>query len=282
MGVRELIVKIVDHTATPYVVCSIISFFMLTPFFWMLSSAFKTMSETFRSPPTYIPEDFTLETMYEAWMKAPVPTYVLNSLYISLITTIIVITAATFTAYGLSQYSYKGSGAVLGLFLFTRTIPPLSLLLPYYLILMTLGLINTLTSVILYTIYLCYPLVVWILKGFFDAFPRELIESALVDGCSRTGAIFRIVLPVAATGIFAAAVISFMWSWNEFFAPYLFIHSDELKPITVGIYYFVGDELVYWNFMCAGGIYAIIPSLLFFLLAQRYIVRGLTAGALKY
>ena len=120
------------------------------------------------------------------------------------------------------------------------------------------------------------------MKGFFDAFPREPIESALVDGCSRTGAIFRIVLPVAATGIFAAAVISFMWSWNEFFAPYLFIHSDELKPVTVGIYYFVGDELVYWNLMCSGGICAIMPSLLFFLLAQRYIVRGLTAGALKY
>ena len=131
MGVRKVIVKIVDHTATPYLICSIISFLMLTPFFWMLLSAFKTMSETFRSPPTYIPEDFTLETLKGAlglarsgMFKAPVPMYISNSLYICLITTTIVIIAAAFTAYGLSQYGYKGSGIALGLFLFTRTLPP--------------------------------------------------------------------------------------------------------------------------------------------------------------
>ena len=282
MKIRNFFLKIVNHRATPYVVCGAIAFFMIAPFIWMGLSAFKTSSETFKYPPTYFPENPTLKTMSEAWSKAPIPTYLANSLIVSLTSTLIVIVAGSFTAYALSQYRYKGSNVALGLFLFTRIIPPLSLLLPYYLILRKLGLLNTRVSVILYLIYLNYPLVVWLLKGFFDAFPRDLIDSAIVDGCSRTGAILRIVLPVSATGVYAIAVVAFMWAWNEFFAPFLFINYDELKPITVGLYYFVGDEYTYWNRMCAAGIYAVMPSLTFFLLAQKYIVKGLTAGALKY
>ena len=93
--------------------------------------------------------------------------------------------------------------------------------------------------------------------------------------------LFRIVVPVTATGIGAIAVVAFMWAWNEFFAPYLFIHYDELKPITVGLYFFVGDEVTYWNRMSAAGIFAVVPSLIFFLAAQKYIVKGMTAGAVK-
>ena len=120
------------------------------------------------------------------------------------------------------------------------------------------------------------------LKGFFDAFPQDLVDAAIVDGCSRIGAIFRVVLPITAGSVGAISVVAFLWAWNEFFAPFLFLHYDELKPITVGLYYFVGDELTYWNRMSAAGIYAVIPSLTFFLIAQKYIIKGLTEGALKY
>lgn len=123
----------------------------------------------------------------------------------------------------------------------------------------------------IYTIYLSYPLVVWLLKGFFDDFPRELIDAAAIDGASRTGILLRIVLPITLPAIMAVAVISFMWTWNEFLAPYLFINTDELKPLTVGIYYFVGDEFTYWNRMSAAGVIAIAPSITFFILAQKYI-----------
>ncbi len=278
---RSVLLKIIDHKATPYVIMIAFTLFMLSPFIWMGLSAFKTHQETFLSPPTYLPEKPTLDAFSKAWFEAPIPTYLYNSLFTCILATLIVIVAGAFTAFALSHYPYKGSNIVLGLFLFTRTIPPIAMLLPYYLILMKLNLLNTRTGIILYLIYLNYPLVVWLLKGFFDSFPKDLIESAIVDGCTRTGTIFRIVVPVAATGIGAIAVVGFMWAWNEFFAPYLFIHYDELKPITVGIYFFVGDELTYWNRMCAAGIYAVVPSLFFFLLAQKYIVKGMTAGALK-
>lgn len=282
MKVRTGLLKISDHPATPYVVLIVFGVVMLSPFIWTVLSAFKTLCEVFSSPPTYFPENFTLDTMYFTWFEAPMPTYIMNSLIMCLTATVIIVIAGAFTAYALSKYQYKGSGVVLGLFLFSRTIPPMAMLLPYYLVLMWLGLINTRLAVILYLIYLGYPLLVWLLKGFFDSFPHELIESSIVDGCSRTGSLFRIVLPVAATGICAIAVVSFMWAWNEFFAPFLFIHYDALKPITTGVFFFVGDEITHWNRMSAAAIYAIIPSLIFFLVVQKYIVKGLTAGALKY
>ena len=209
---------------------------------------------------------------------SPVPVYLMNSLIISLATSFVVTAAGILTAYGLVRYPFRGSRVALVLFLITRLIPPISLLLPFYLILRYLGLINTRTGVIFYTIYLSYPLVVWMLKSFFEAFPGELIDAALVDGATRMGALVRVVIPAMATGISAVAIIAFLWTWNEFLAPFIFINSDALKPITVGIYYFVGDELTYWNTLAAAGVLAIIPGLIFFVIAQRWIVKGLTAG----
>jgi ABC-type glycerol-3-phosphate transport system permease component len=282
MGIRRTLLKIVDHRATPYVILSVLAAFMLSPFIWMVLTAFKTLSETLRCPPTYFPENFTLKTLHQAWLEAPLATYLTNSLIMCLTATMVVVITASLTAFALSQYPYKGSNVVLGLFLFTRAIPPLAMLLPYYLLLMKLRLLDTRLSVILYLIYLSYPLVVWLLKGLFDTFPRELIDSGIADGCSRTGTLLRIVMPVTASGICAIAVIAFLWAWNEFVAPFLFMHSAELKPISVGIYAYAGDEIITYNFMCAAGIYAVIPSLLFFLLVQKYIIKGLRGGSLEF
>ena len=282
MVLRRWAARIVDHKATAYVLLSLILAVLLFPIFWTFITSFKSLEETFRWPPTYFPHRFTLEA-YVGGRRgiltgSPVPIYLMNSLIISLVTSFVVTAAGILTAYGLVRYPFRGSKTALVLFLLTRLIPPIALLLPFYLILRYLGLINTRTGVILYTIYLCYPLVVWMLKSFFEAFPGELIDAALVDGASRIGALLRVVIPTMATGISAVAIIAFLWTWNEFLAPFIFINSDVLKPITVGIYYFVGDELTYWNTLAAAGVLAIIPGIVFFIVAQRWIVKGLTAG----
>jgi ABC-type glycerol-3-phosphate transport system permease component len=163
---RDALLKVIDHKATPYVIMIAFAMFMLSPFIWMTLSSLKTHQETFMSPPTYLPEQPTLEAFSKAWFEAPIPTYLYNSLFTCVLSTIIVIVAGAFTAFALSQFPYKGSNWVLGLFLFTRTIPPMAMLLPYYLILMKMHLLNTRTAIILYLIYLNYPLVVWLLKGF--------------------------------------------------------------------------------------------------------------------
>ena len=174
--------------------------------------------------------------------------------------------------------SFYGDRVALYGVMVARLIPPISLLLPFYMILRQPWLMNTCIGVVVYTVYSCYLWVIWILKSFFEAFPGELIDAALVDGASRIGALFRVVIPTMATGISAVAIIAFLWTWNEFLAPFIFINSDVLKPITVGIYYFVGDELTYWNTLAAAGVLAMIPGILFFIVAQRWIVKGLTAG----
>lgn len=130
----------------------------------------------------------------------------------------------------------------------------------------------------IYCIYLTYPLSVWMLKSSFDQFPQDIIDAALIDGTSRLGALIRVVLPIISNGIAAVAIIAFLWTWIEFLAPFLFINTDQMKPITVGLYYFIGDETIYWNSLTAGAILTVIPGILFFILAQKYVVSGLTSG----
>ena len=144
-----------------------------------------------------------------------------------------------------------------------------------------LNLIDTRLSVIIFAVYLAFPLAAWILKAFFDTFPSHLMEAGLIDGCTRLGVLFRIVLPGVAPGIAAVAIITFLWTWQEFLSPYLFLNSDANKPITVGVYYFVGDELTYWNTISAAAMLASLPGIVFFMIAQKYIVKGLTVGAVK-
>ena len=278
---REIIVKIIDFKGTPYIVLSILLGVILLPIAWTFITSLKTLQEAFLTPPSYFPLKPTLEAYKSVLADSPVPRYVLNSVIYSLATVAFVLVAGVFSAYGLSKYPYRGSNFILISFLVTRILPPLSLLLPFYMIYRYTGLIDTRLSVILFSIYLAYPLAVWILKSFFDTHPKELMEAGLIDGCSRIGVLFKIVLPGVAAGIAAVAIITFLWTWQEFLSPYLFLNSDANKPITVGVYYFVGDELTYWNTISAAAILASVPGIVFFLIAQKYIVKGLTMGGMK-
>ena len=141
--------------------------------------------------------------------------------------------------------------------------------------------IDTRLSVIIFAIYLAFPLAVWILKAFSTPSPTHLMEAGLIDGCTRMGVLFRIVMPGVAPGIAAVAIITFLWTWQEFLSPYLFLNADANKPITVGVYYFVGDELTYWNTISAAAMLASLPGIVFFMIAQKYIVKGLTMGGVK-
>jgi len=170
---------------------------------------------------------------------------------------------------------------VLLIFIATRIIPPISLLIPFYIILSFLRLINTYACLMIVNTFLWYPFAIWMLKSFFDKFPRELIDSAIVDGCTRTSAFLKIVIPVSAVGIVSVAIITFLWTWNEFLYGIIFSNTRSVQPITVGAHYFVGDELVQWDSIAATAIITAIPGIILFSIAQRAIVKGLTAGAVK-
>jgi multiple sugar transport system permease protein len=254
---------------------------MLSPIIFTASTSLKTREETFSWPPTYFPKKVTLQAYHEVFFRSPILRHLLNSIIISTGTTVIVMVAGLLTAYGLSQYSYKGSKTVLVIFIATRIIPPISLLVPFYIIISVLKLINTYTCLMIVNTFLWYPFAIWMLKSFFDKFPRELVDSAIVDGCTRTGAFLRIAIPVSAIGIAAVGIITFLWTWNEFLYGIIFTNTRSVQPITVGAHYFVGDELVQWDSIAATAIVTALPGIVFFSIAQKAIVKGLMAGAVK-
>jgi multiple sugar transport system permease protein len=278
---RKVLARILEKQFTAYLLLVIILALMLSPIIFTVLTSFKTREETFRWPPTYFPKHFTLQAYHEVLFRSPIVRHLMNSLIIALGTTAIVMFGGLVTAYGLSQYSYRGAKVVLLIFIATRIIPPISLLVPFYIIISSLGLINTYAALMIVNTFLWYPFAIWMLKSFFDKFPRELIDSAIVDGCNRTSAFVRIVIPISGIGIAAVAIITFLWTWNEFLYGIIFTNTRSVQPITVGAHYFVGDELVQWDSIAATAIFTALPGVIFFSFAQRAIVKGLMAGAVK-
>ncbi|MCX8189284.1 MAG: carbohydrate ABC transporter permease [Nitrososphaeria archaeon] len=276
----NLIIRIIENKFTPYLVTIIFSIFMISPIILMLFNSFKSAAEAFAWPPTIFPINPTLETYVRVFNSA-VPLTMRNSVILSIITTLIVLAIALPTAYALSKYPFRGSKLILLFYLASRIVPPVSLLVPFYIMLSILKLIDTHLGLILVYTYITLPIIIWIIKGFFDEFPKDLIDSALVDGCTRLGAFFRIVLPTSAVGVAASGIITFLWSWNEFLFPMIFTTSNHVAPLTTGVFEFVGDEVIEWNSLSAVGIFASLPAIIFFIFAQKYIIAGLTKGALK-
>ena len=273
--------RILESYITVYIVLSVIFVFLLTPLVLMFFTAFKTPAETEMWPPTIVPLDVDFAAFTDVIFNSKIPIAILNSLIISLSTVAIVVVAATFTAYGLSRYKYRGSRILSYSFLATRIIPPISLTIPFFAIFAWLGLINKKLTLIILNVYLNYPIVTWLLIDAFNRFPNQLIDSAKIDGATRNQTFFLVVLPLTVTAIAAGAIITFLFTWNEFLYALTFTLTEESMPLTVGIFEFVGDEVVEWTRLCAVGVFASMPSIVFFIFAQRYVVQGLTAGAIK-
>ncbi|HUV07602.1 MAG TPA: carbohydrate ABC transporter permease [Spirochaetia bacterium] len=274
--------RILESRALTYTVLLLLLAVMMLPIYWTFVTAFKTDMETYVFPPVYFPKHPTIEPFKLLFDYYPFASYLRNSIIVTLSTTLFVTGTGMFAAYGISHYSFKGANLVLYFLILTRIIPPLSLLLPFYLVVSKLGLVDNLLSMIIANIYLTYPFAVLIMKSFFDSFPKDLIDAGIVDGCSRTGVLLRIVLPVSATGIMSSAIITYLWTWNEFIYAFVFTSTSASQPVTVGCFDAIGDIFVNWNQICAGGTIAALPGILFVLFAQKYLVQGLSAGALKF
>lgn len=278
--IRKVLDKLISWRGTPYIVLISISSALVFPIYWTLATSLKPTTEIFRWPPTIFPQQFTLSHYITALARSPIPLNIMNSAIYSLAATAFVVTIGTLTTYGFSMYKYKGSNKVALTFLATRILPPQALWLPFIIFFSKMGLVNSRPAVIIYEIVLVYPLCVWMLKGIFDAFPRDLLDAARIDGASRLRTLTRIVVPLVAPGVGAIAIISFLWTWNAFMFPFLILHTPDVKPITVGLFHFISDRGIEWGPMSASGMLAMLPGLIFFIFAQRYIVEGLTQGAI--
>lgn len=260
----------------------IISTFTAFPFFWMLTSSFKARAEIFTRVPVLIPKAPTLANYNYVLTETPAGRYFLNSLYIATVTTLLALVLTTLGAYALSRFQFRMRRS-LGVWLIAgQMFPGILMLIPLFVTLTRLNLINTYAGLIIVYTMAALPFSTWMLKGYFDTVPRELEDSAMIDGCSRIGAIRRVFLPVAAPGIAAVALFAFTIAWQEFMFALTMMKDQSKYPLSVGINFFVGIAgSVVWGNIMAMAVLIIVPGLIFFLFLQRYMISGLTAGAVK-
>lgn len=254
---------------------------VILPIYWMLITSLKLPGDISTLDIQYWPKNPTLDN-YEAVLGASgFLIYLKNSLIVSVIASAIVLLVAIPGGYGLSRYSYKGKGLTMVAFLITQMIPMTLLLVPMFLIFSSIKLNDSLASLVILYVVLNVPFCTITMQGFFMNIPVVIEEAARIDGCTKFQTILKIVLPVMLPGIIAVFIFAFIGAWNDLLGGVMFINSEAKRTIPVGLSYYVGQFSVNWGEMTAGGIMALLPSAALFAFAQKYIVEGMTSGAVK-
>lgn len=254
---------------------------MIFPLYWMLITSLKPQKDIFKLPIMYWPKELSLQNYENMFRITKFHIYIMNSLIVSLSAALIVLVVATFSSYVLARFKFRGSGQVLFFFFLTQVIPSFIGFGPLYLMLSKMDLVNTRIGLILVYTVMCIPFSAIMLKGFFQRVPSSLEEAAQIDGCSRFGALVRVILPVMLPGLSATFIFSFVQNWNELFFSVIVINSENLKTIPVAMNSFITKFDVDWGSMSAATVLSVIPTMVLFALCQKLIVQGLTQGAEK-
>jgi len=249
------------------------------PLLWIVSTSVKMRKDLYAYPPKLIPPDPTIE-WYLYLIRKYFLRYILNSFFVSSVTTLIVLSLAGLAAYGFSRYKFKYKGIILLAVLGTQMLPGIINIIPLYEMMTRLGLLNTFTGIYLILAAMNIPLAVWMLKGFFDSIPVSLDESALVDGANRLYIFFKIIVPLGAPGFVAAGVFSFLFSWNNFVIPLILTSSPSKRVATLALYLFKTPHVTNWSGIAAGAVITMIPVIILFLYFNRYFIHG-WKGAVK-
>ena len=252
----------------------------LGPFLWFATTSLKTPVEITSVPPGFWPSG-TLEPFRSALVDHNLGLYVRNSALVAGATTLVVLLFASLAAYALSRLHVPGRRLLLLAVLAASMFPQVAIAGPVWRILRGLGLLNTHAGLVVPYVSLTLPLAIWLLASFFRELPPELEEAARVDGCTRLGALARVVAPVAAPGVFTTAILVFIYAWNEFFFALLLLSDPSKHTLPVGIALFPGQYTMPWGEIAAASVVATLPLVALVLVFQRRIVRGLAAGAVK-
>lgn len=255
--------------------------YCLFPLVWMLSTSFKPTEDTYTIPPLWLPPNPTLASYETILGIQNFPRYFLNSAVVSVSTTVMAMVFACLAGYGFSRFRFRGSRMMMVFTLITQMFPGILLVIPYFAMMNTLGLINTYPALVIAYTSFSLPFCVWMLKGFFDSIPAELDEAALIDGCGRFSAFFRVILPLSVPGLVATAIFSFLLAWNEFLFAVALTSTPDMSLVTVGINSNIGQFRIAWNDLMAAAVLATIPTITLYTFLERYLVQGLTAGAVK-
>ena len=254
---------------------------VIFPVLWMIFASVRPVIETLSLPPKWWPHEFTLQFYTDLITGGQYGVYLRNGYIISIATTILCLVLGAMAAYGFSRFKIAGgSGVLIGL-LALRMLPGVVLIIPYFRMAQALGIFNTYLSLVLAHSSIALPTTIWMLKSYFDSIPRDLEEAAMVDGATRMGALWRVIMPLVAPGLVATGVMSFLVSWNELLLSVVLSSGPSVAPLTVGIASFFGQFGRDWGHVMALNTMGVLPLLLVFIFLQRYVVQGMTAGAVK-
>jgi ABC-type glycerol-3-phosphate transport system permease component len=271
--------KLIDRLL--YTTGTVVTLLISAPLLWLISTSIRPLADVVTSPPTLIPRRIDFSAYVEMWKTAPFLGFVLNSLFIACSVTILVMLLSCLAAYALRRFRLRYERLIIVIILVSQAMPGASLIIPVFKTLVGMGLVDTRVGLILlYTGFLT-PFSTWLLYGYFKSVPIELMESALIDGMSHLQVLFQVVVPLSAPALVATAIFAFLGSWNEFvFA--LILTRDQATTVPVGLFtnYFA-QYVNLWNQVAAASVVISIPPVMLFLIVQRQMVSGLTAGAVK-
>ncbi len=271
---KSLIVKVLN-----YGLLAVVLVLFLFPILWMFLTSIKRPVDTFAIPPVWVFKP-TWENYVQTFLHKEYYRYLWNSLSITTASIVLATFLSALAAYGTSRFRFVGRNQLLlGLLIF-YTIPGIAYAIPLFLVFSRLGLLDTALGLILVFTALTIPFATWVLHGYFVSIPRDLEEAAMVDGCSRLGALFRVTLPLAAPGVAATAVLTFISTWNSFLYPAI-LAGSRTKTLPIAVAAFITDTGIEWGQAAAVASTIIIPVLALTIAAQRFIIMGLTGGAVK-
>lgn len=251
------------------------------PVLWMAASSFKANPEIFAYPPRLITPGFSFDA-YTTILTDPVKLrFFANSYIVALSVTVLTLLVAVLAAYAFSRYEFRGKRPINMVIVSVQAVPPITLLIPYFGLVVTLKLYNTYAGLILTYMVFTLPYAIIMMTGYFNTLPRELDEAVKVDGAGPLTALWRILVPISVPGLVSVGIYTFMIAWNEFLFALTLTRTEDMRTVPIGIQLLMGQHSYEWNEMMAMSILGCIPVLLLFLFFQRYFIGGMTAGAVK-
>ena len=264
-----------------YLVVIIICLITLYPYFVTICTALKSRSEIFSTSGTVFPIHAIWSNLIDVWSRAPMASYMRNSILIAGGSTLLAMLCGIPAAYALSRMKFKGQTAFLGFVIVSQMFAPVVLLIGIYKVMMSLHLTNSIVGLIFINAAFNQAFAIWLLRGTFMSISSEMEQAATIDGCNRIQALIKILLPVAAPGIVTALIFVFINAWNEYTVALTLISTDTFKPLTVGINIFNGYNMIEWQYLFAASLYAIVPVVILFVGIEKNLVGGLTSGGVK-
>ncbi len=254
---------------------------VIFPFYWMTITSLKGEEQMRSLISMFWPKPFVLDNYRQLLTKTDFAAWYGNSAIVAISSTLLATAIGTIGAYALARLSFLGRAFMSSAVLITYLVPPSILFIPLYAQIRTMGLADSLAGLIAAYPSFTVPFVTWLLMGYFESIPVELEEAAMIDGATRFGAFWRIVLPLAAPGVLAASLYAFTQAWNEFLYALVFITDVKLRTLPVGLSTFITGDVYGWGYLMAGAVLTTLPVIAAYIYLQRYMVEGLTAGGVK-